>query len=165
MSYYVAFPLLLLVALIEAAVLPYFRVSGLQPNLMLVLLTCWLMLRGQTEGFVLISAGGILLGLVDAAPMGTALLALAPLAFVHEIRAANLNESGLLLTMLFVAIMTVVYNLIYLLVFTLAGESGNWLAALTRVAIPTAILNIFAMLPIYWALWLSSHQMRRPTYV
>ena len=38
MSYYFGIPLLLLAALSEVAVAPMFRVAGLQPNLVLVIL-------------------------------------------------------------------------------------------------------------------------------
>lgn len=165
MSYYVGIPILLLAALLEASVLPYFRIAGLQPNLVMVLLTAWLMVRGAGEAFVLIPIGGIFLGLVDGAPLGAALLALSPLALLQDFKGAHLSEGGLMLTVLFTAIMTVVYNLIYLLVFTVSGESGNWLGAMTHVALPTIVLNVFALLPIYAMLWLSSHQMRRASYV
>ena len=57
-SYYVGLPLLLLVALVEASVLPMFRIGGLQPNLVLVLLVAWLMVRGAGEAFVLIPSAG-----------------------------------------------------------------------------------------------------------
>jgi rod shape-determining protein MreD len=163
-SYYVGLPLILLLAVMEAAVLPLFRVSGLQPNLVLVLLICWLMLRGPNEAFVLIPFGGFVLGLVDGATLGTALLALAPLALLHEVRGAQLREGGFVLTVVFTVIMTLIYNLTYLLVFTVSGESGSWVAATTRVIIPTAFLNVVILLPIYFFVSLSSQELRRVGY-
>src|SRR5207248_8849088 len=49
LSYWIGIPLLLLAALVEVSVLPFFRVFGLQPNLVLVILTAWVMVRGQDE--------------------------------------------------------------------------------------------------------------------
>jgi rod shape-determining protein MreD len=164
-SYYVALPLLLLTALIEASVLPLFRIGGLQPNLMLVLLVAWLMIRGDKEAFVLIPIAGVLLGLVDGAPMGAALLALAPIALLHELRGAHLREGGLTLTIAFTVLMTLVYNLVYLAVFTIDGASGSWLAALMRVAIPACFLNVIALLPIYAVISMASQELRRAAYV
>ena len=92
-----------------------FRIAGLQPNLTLVLLIAWLMVRGAEEAYVLIPIGGVLLGLVDGAPMGTAMLALAPMAVLQEMRGAQLREGGFALAIVFVAVMTVVYNFTYLL--------------------------------------------------
>jgi hypothetical protein len=165
MNYYVALPILLLVALIEAAVLPMFRIGGLQPDLMLVLVVAWLMVRGAAEAFVLIPIGGIFLGLVDGAPMGAALVALAPIAILHEVRGAHLAEGGLLLTVAFTVLMTLVFHAAYLGVFTLEGTAGSWGDAILRVAVPVSLLNVAALLPAYAILSATSKDLRRPAYV
>jgi rod shape-determining protein MreD len=165
MNYYLTLPLLLLVALVEAAVMPMFRIGGLQPNLMLVLLVAWLMVRGDGEAFVLIPIAGVFLGLVDGAPMGTALLALAPVAVLHEVRGAHLAESGLVLTVAFTVVMTLVYHTVYLLVFTVEGTAGAWDAALLRVAVPICLLNVVLLLPVYALMSAASQNLRRPVYV
>jgi hypothetical protein len=164
-SYYIGIPLLFLTAAAEASVLPMFQIGGLQPNPVLVLLIAWLMVRGAGEAFLFIPIGGIFLGLVDPAPMGTALLALAPMAVLQEIRGSQLREGGFLLTILFTAAMTIVFNLVYLLVFTLGGESGNIVGAMTRVILPTAFLNVIILFPIYVVLWATSGDLRRASYV
>lgn len=165
MSYYVGVPLLLLVALIEAAVLPMFRIGGLQPNLLLVLLVVWLMVRSAREAFVLIPIGGIFLGLVDGAPLGTALLAMAPIAFLHEMRGAHLNESGIVITIGFVALMTLAFHFVYYFVYVLMGEAGPLLPAVVRVMLPVCFLNMLVMLPTYIVVAGFSQEMRRPAYV
>lgn len=165
MSYYVGIPLLLFVALVEAAVLPMFRVAGLQPNLMLVLMVAWLMVRGANEAFVLIPIGGFMLGLVDGAPMGTALIAMAPIAFLHDIRGAHLNETGFVITVAFVALMTVIYHLVHYFVLMLQGDAGPILSAMLRVVLPVCFLNVMVLLPAYIVLAGFSHERRRPAYV
>ena len=164
MSYYIAMPLLLLAALCEVAVAPMFRVSGLQPNLVLVMLTAWMITRGQSEAFVLIPIGGFLLGLVDGAPLGTAIIAMAPLALLQDVRGSQLREGGLALAIIFIVIMTVVYHLVYLMMFTLRGESASWLQAMTRVVIPTVLINAVTLVPCYWVFSLFSQDLRRPGY-
>jgi rod shape-determining protein MreD len=163
-SYYFGIPLLLLAALAEVAVAPMFRVAGLQPNLVLVILTAWLIARGQNEVYWLIPVGGFLLGLVDGAPLGTAIIAMAPLALLQDVRGSQLGEGGLALAVIFVVIMTVVYHVIYLLMFTLEGQAASWAQATTRVIIPTALINVVVVVPMYWFLSLFSHELRRPTY-
>jgi rod shape-determining protein MreD len=164
MSYYIGLPLVVLCALVEASVLPLFRVSGLQPNLVLVLLVAWLMLRGAGEGFVFIAVGGVMLGLVDAAPLGTALLAMAPMFFLDEARGSQLREGGLVLTIVFTVVMTVCYHLVYLSMYTLQGQNGSWIEALSRIVLPTAFLNVLVLLPIYFLLSIGSREQRRATY-
>ena len=164
MSYYVGIPLIVILALIEASVLPLFRVAGLQPNLVLVCLVAWLMVRGSTEAFVLIPVGGIALGLVDGAPLGAALLALAPIAFLQEIRGSRLSESGLVLTIAFTVLMTLTYNGIYFLVYAGAGEAGSALSSLLDVMVPTTFLNVVTLAPVYLLLSLSNQGTRRSVY-
>ena len=164
MSYYFGIPLLLLAALSEVAVAPMFRVSGLQPNLVLVILTAWLIARGQSEAYWLIPIGGFFLGLVDGAPMGTAIVAMAPLALLQDVRGSQLREGGLALAIIFIVIMTIVYHVVYLLMFTMRGEAASWVQAMTRVIIPTVLINAVTLVPVYWFLSLFSHELRRPTY-
>ncbi len=164
MSYYVGATLVVLTALLEASVLPLFRVNGLQPNLTLVLLMTWLIIRGSEEAYVLIPIGGLFLGLVDAAPIGTALLGMAPVAVLQEIRGAQLNERGLLMAVVFTAVMSLVYNYTYLVVFTLQGESGSWAAATTQVILPTTFINVAVLLPVYFAFSLVNPEQRRSLY-
>jgi rod shape-determining protein MreD len=164
-SYYIGLPLVFLLALVEASVLPMFRIAGLQPNLVLVVLVAWLIVRGASEAFVLVPLGGFVLGLVDGAPLGTALLGLAPLAILQDLRGSRLSEGGLSQALVFTLAMTLVYHLVQLLVFTVQGEAGSWLAAFTQVVIPTAFLNLVLLVPVYAIIALASPDVRRAAYV
>jgi rod shape-determining protein MreD len=163
-SYYVGLPLVLLAALMEASVLPLFRIAGLQPNLVLVLLVAWLTARGAREAFVLIPVGGIFLGLVDSAPLGTALLALAPVALLHEVRGSQLREGGIVLAIAFVVLMTLIYNAVYLAGFALDGAVGDPLQAFTGVAVPACFLNVLILIPTYFVLSMTTNPLRRSVY-
>lgn len=164
MSYWVGLPLLVLVALTEVSVLPMFRVYGLQPNLMLVLLIAWLIVRGAGEAFVLAPIGGVLLGFVDGAPAGTALIGLAPLAFLQDLRGSQLSEGGLIEAVGFTILMSFFYNLVHLGVFTLLGEAGEWGTAIVRIVVPTVLLNVVTLLPLYWLLTIANPEPRRTVY-
>ena len=165
MSYWIGLPLLLLVALLEVSVLPMFRVYGLQPNLMLVLLIAWLSVRGASEAFILAPIGGVLLGFVDGAPVGTALIGLAPLAFLQELRGSQLREGGLIAAIGFTVVMSFFYNLVHLGVFTLLGEGGEWGAAFLRIIVPTVFINVMILPPIYWLLTLTGREQPRMMYI
>ena len=165
MSYWIGLPLLLLVALLEVSVLPMFRVYGLQPNLMLVLLIAWLSVRGASEAFILAPVGGVLLGFVDGAPVGTALIGLAPLAFLQELRGSQIREGGLIAAIGFTVVMSFFYNFVHLGVFTLLGEAGEWGAAFLRIIVPTVLINVVILPPIYWLLTLTGREQPRMMYI
>jgi rod shape-determining protein MreD len=164
MSYYVGISLLFLLAVLEASILPMFRIAGLQPNLVLVFLITWLMVRGAEEAFVLIPIGGIVLGLVDGALLGTALLALAPIAILQDLRGSQLREGGLIMAIVFTAIMTLAYNYTFLAVYAVQGQSGDWLSASINVIVPTAFLNVALLLPLYVLFSVLSPEQRRSVY-
>lgn len=164
MSYYVGITLIIFTALLEASVLPLFRIEGLQPNLTLVVLMAWLIIRGAEEAYVLIPIGGVFIGLVDGALMGTALLALAPVALLQEVRGGQLNEKGLLMAVVFTAIMSLVYNYTYLLIFTLQGEAASWVDATMRIILPTTLLNLAVLLPLYAVFAFLNPLQRRSLY-
>jgi rod shape-determining protein MreD len=165
MSYWIGVPLLILVALLEVSVLPMFRVYGLQPNLMLVMLVAWLIARGSNEAFILAPIGGVLLGFVDGAPAGTALIGLAPLAFLQDLRGSQLRESGLIDAVGFTIVMSLFYNFVHLGVYTLMGEAGEWGTATLRIILPTVFLNVVILLPLYWLLSLADTEPRRTVYI
>lgn len=164
MSYYVGFGLVLFLTLLEVSVLPLFRIQGLQPDLLLIFLITWLIIRGADEAYVLIPFGGLMLGLLDGSPFGTALLAMAPLALLQEVRGAQLKESGLVMAVIFTAIMSLLYNYIFLIVFTFQGASGNWLDATVSVILPTMFMNVAVLFPLYFAFLILNPQQRRSLY-
>lgn len=163
MSYYTGLTLVFLLALVEASVLPLFRLHGLQPNLVLVLLVAWLAVRRPQEAYLLVPFAGICLGLVDGAPMGVALLALAPLLVLHDLAGGLLRQGGLAMASLLVLGMTPVFHGVLLVMYTLQGGSGSWLDAFRSAVLPVTALNLLLLLPAYGLLTLFSQE-RRPVY-
>jgi len=163
-SYYVGVPLMALLALAEVAFLPYFRVFGLQPDLLLVVLVAWLTVRGQEEVLYLAPIGALVLGFANGASPGLAFLALAPLVALHDLRGRHLGEGRLPIAIIFTIVATVIYQLVYLGAYALHGQAGDIVGAVARVIIPVALLNVLALLPIYWLTSVLSPDVRRAMF-
>ena len=148
-------------ALVQSAVLPYFPLLGVYPNLVLVLVVCWAVARGQGEAMVVVPIGGLCLGLVDSQPVGVALLAAAPVVLLAELREARLTQNDLLLAVVLILVSSLVYELVFLVTLRLMGESVQWWGSVFRIVLPTAIVNALIMPPLYWLVWLSSRDIRR----
>ena len=164
LSYWIGVPLLLIAALAESSVLPQFRAFGLQPNLVLVILTAWVMVRGQDEALYLIPLGGLFLGLTEGAQLGAALIALAPLVILHELRGSSLSEGQFAVALLFMLAATLVYQAVYLLVFVLEGQAGHPGLAAFRVVLLTCVLNLIILPPAYFLIWAASGDRRRAAF-
>jgi len=156
MRYVFATLALLLTALVQTSVMPAFPIFGVSPNLVLVLLVCWTVVRGRQEAMVVIPIGGLCLSLLGSQPVGVALLAAVPVLLLSEIGTLNLTPSKLLLALAVAFLSSLIYEAVLLVALRLEGDSVGWLAALVRVVIPTSIVNVVFTLPLYWLVWLRS---------
>ena len=147
-------------ALAQAAILPSFSIFGVQPSLVIVLLVAWMSVRGQREALFLIPAAGFVLGLLESEPLGLAMLALAPLILMTQVKEWRLVESDLVPALLLTVAGTLVYETTVLLSLAVRGEQVSWLASIVDVLVPAAIANVLLLLPVYGLVRLASIDLR-----
>ncbi len=154
MKYVFATLLLLLTALVQTLVMPAFPIFGVTPNLVLVLLVAWTVVRGRQEAMVVIPIGGLWLSLLGSQPVGVALLAAVPVLLLAELGAFNPTLSKLLLALAVAFASSLIYEAVLLVALRLEGDSVGWLLAIVHVVIPTTAVNVLFTLPLYWLVWL-----------
>ncbi len=152
MSFLAGLLIIFAAALAQAAVLPEFSVFGVQPNLLIVVLIAWMSVRGKQETLPLIAAAGFLQGLLDSQPLGLAMLALAPLVLMTEVRELKLVESDLLPAILLTVLATFAYEGTMLISLAVTGERLDWYGSVLNVLLPAAIANALLLLPVYGVL-------------
>lgn len=164
MRYLLFVPLTLFVALAQVAAVPYFPLLGVTANPLLVLLMCWAIVRGPRETMVLIPVAGIFKDLITSDPVGASVLALLPVVPLAAIRERWPTESDFLPTLAVVAVASLCYYLLYMMVLTAVGDGPPWLQSPMRVILPAALFNALLTpifyLPVRWATTLS--EMVRP---
>ncbi len=128
LSFYLAFPLMAILAILQATILPRFPVFGIVPQLWLLATLSWAMLHGNREGLLWALLAGIFIDLFSAAPMGTTSLALIASVAVVVFIQRHFPESRILMPALLGALGTLVFWFIYLL--------------LLRIIIPLIINNL-----------------------
>ena len=161
MRYHVAAAVLLLAALLQTSVVPVFSLLGIYPNVPLVVVVCWAIVRGQREALVVVPIAGIAVGLLDGQPLGMALLALIPVVLLAELREARIVEGDFLLALVTIVVATLAYETIFLVTLRLTGETVYWWGSFSRIIVPTAIVNALLMPPLYGVMWLASADLRR----
>lgn len=165
MRYLLLVPLVLFVALGQVATVPYFPLLGVTANPLLVLLACWAMVRGPRETMVLIPLAGTFKDLITTDPVGVSMLALLPVVALATIRERWPTESEFVPTLAVVAVASLSYDLLYMMVLTAVGDGPPWLQSPTRVLLPAALFNALLTpmfyLPVRWATTLS--EMVRPS--
>ncbi|KPK21323.1 MAG: hypothetical protein AMJ76_02880 [Dehalococcoidia bacterium SM23_28_1] len=158
-------PLILFVALAQVATAPYFPLLGVTANPLLVLLMCWAVVRGPRETMVLIPLAGTFKDLITTDPVGVSVLALLPIVPLAAIRERQPTESEFLATLAVVAVASLSYHLLYMMILTAVGDGPPWLQSPMRVLLPAALFNALITpifyLSVRWATTLS--EMVRPS--
>jgi rod shape-determining protein MreD len=156
---FVAIPSAVLMAVLQSTVTARLDLFGVSPDLVLLLVVSWTLLRGIQEGVVVALAGGMVLDALSGAPFGlgaAALLVACVLAGLGGGAALHTSLSlgnGLLdtlaLRLITVVLVTWVYYGFVAFFLRLSGEVMSAGLALGQIILPTAFLNVLCMLPIY----------------
>ena len=149
-------------ALVQASSIEQFRVLGVAPNLMLVMLVSWLVVRGLDDVLPMVAVAGITLGFVGLQTPGLILFALlAPLALfgvVRELRVIH-SESVLLVALVFGA--SLLYETIVLGGVIATGGRIDLRAGFADVVFPAAMVNLAIAVPVYLAMRLARPSLPR----
>ena len=161
MRYWLGAAFAFFLALFQAASIDQFKVLGVAPNLMLVLLVSWLVVRGLDDVLPMVAVAGITLGLVGLQTPGLVLLALLPIAGLGFVRELHVIHSDLLLVLVLVAAATLAYEAILLLSVMATGGVLDISTAVTRALVPAAIVNMAIAPPVYVVMRLARPEDRR----
>lgn len=135
--------------LIQATLLARVRLEGIAPNLPLVIVACWSLLRGQIEGMVWGFFGGLLLDLVAGLPLGTSSLALMTVCPLANLGKRSVFPGSLTLPVLLVLLATPVFGWVVLLTKAVTGQAVDWLAVTLQVIGVEMVLNAPLTLLVY----------------
>jgi hypothetical protein len=149
MRYWVGAFAIVFLSLLQASSVAQFKVMGVAPNLMLVLLVAWLVVRGLDDVLPMIAVAGITLGLVGLQTPGLVLLGLLPIAGLGLLRELHVIHSDALLTLALVLAASLAYETVMLLDIMATGGVLDLSTAITRAVLPAAIVNVVLTPPVY----------------
>ncbi len=136
-------------AIVQASSVEQFKVLGVSPNLMLVFLVAWLVVRGVEDVLPMIFVAGVTLGLVGLQSPGVVLLALLPVAVLGLVREMHIVHSDFVLALLLVFGTSLAYETVMLLSVMATGGTLDVVVGLRSTVVPAAIVNVGLMLPVY----------------
>jgi rod shape-determining protein MreD len=156
-SPYVICLLLILIALAQTTLSPRLALMGVQPNLMLLSVLSWSLLRGEKQGMLWAFAGGMLLDVLSGAPFGASSLSLLLVSFLSGLGATTIFRASLSLLLGISFAGSLLHDAIFLIVLQLMGRSVHWPTSLWRLILPAVGLNVVCM-PFVYALIRWVHQ-------
>lgn len=141
MTIYVVVPLLAVVALVQTTIMPHLTVFGVFPDLPLLVVVSWSLLRGAKEGVIWAFMAGIAVDLFSGAPFGAATFSLIVVGLLSGLGEATVFRTHIALPLLTMFLATILYNLCFLLILQIMGSVVTWLESLLGIILPSAILN------------------------
>ena len=165
MRYFVGGLFAFFLAMFQASSVEQVRVLGIVPNVMLVLLVTWLVVRGLDDVLPMVAVSGITLGLVGLQSPGLVLLALllalAPAGVVREL---HFVRSDFILSVVLVFAATLMYESV--LLFSVMGTGGAFdpRGGFGDVVLPAAIVNVCLAPPLYLVMRLAKPSLSRNRY-
>jgi len=149
MSGYLSIPVLMVVVIVQATVMPELEISGGIPDLVLLVVLAWTLMAGYERGLLWAFVGGILQDLISAAPMGTTSLALVFVTSLAALVVGQISPRNLVYPALAAVGATLVAHLVSLAVLTVAGRPLPLIATLLGITVPSMIYNAVVMIPLY----------------
>lgn len=152
---YVSVLLLISVALIQSTVMPHLTLWDVKPDLVLLVVISWSLLRGTREGIIWGFIGGLCLDLFSGAPFGLSALALLIVSFLSGLGEATVFRTQVILPLATAFFASLLYNFIFLFVLGVLGWPVVWLDSFIRLVLPTSVLNVLLTPLVYPAMrWL-----------
>ena len=157
----VAFAILIGTAVVQTTVMPRLSLWGVKPDLMLLVIVSWSLLRGTREGMTWALGGGLLLDLLSGGPFGSSTLSLMLSSLVAGIGELTLFRGSLWLPLMAGVLASTVYYASFLVMLQIVGRPVLWGSELLLVILPSIALNALATYPTYLCVrWL--HQRTIP---
>lgn len=135
------FPLLTGVALIQSTLLSRVSIMGARPNLMLLVVLIWAVVRGIDEGLTWAFFGGLLLDLLSGGPLASLALALLAAAYLAGQSLGEEVGSQAIRVVFLTVLGGTAYHVALMLLLDWSGHVVDWPYSLFRVAGPSILLN------------------------
>nr|WP_290667006.1 rod shape-determining protein MreD [Ardenticatena sp.] len=137
---------MLVAAIVQATWAHHFAIGGVHPDLVLLIVVAWSLLRGTREGVILAFLGGFFLDLLSAAPFGVFTMPLLLVAFITGLGEVNILRSTFILPLLVGFLATLLYYMLaFVMLRTLQWPIGITFALQTggRAALYNTLLMPF----------------------
>lgn len=149
MNRYAAAAILVGVAAAQTAIAPHLAILGVRPNLPLLVVTAWGLLRGSGEGLWWGLGAGLALDLFAGMPLGMLATGLVLAGLVSGLGERQVFRTHLLMPAVTVAVNTVLANLAALGVMKLLDWPVRFGAVMTAAVLPEMAYNIVGILLVF----------------
>ncbi len=134
---------------VQVALVPYLAIAGVTPNALLLAAVTIALVKGPRAGMLAGFSAGLLFDLLGTAPVGVGALFLCLVGFVAGSVQENTFSEGWLVPLVIVSFATLTFEVGYVLVLAVLGESAVTFGDLVGLALPAALYNSALALLVY----------------
>ncbi len=138
-----------LAALLQVSLLPALQVGGVYPNLVLMVIVAWALLRGARSAVIWALIAGLWLDLLSSRAFGGYTLGLVVAAYLAGLGAQIVYRPTILLALAMAVVVTIVQDGIQMLLLWLSGGTFSPPDVLLRLVLPEIVYNSVVMLVVY----------------
>jgi rod shape-determining protein MreD len=124
-------------------------ILGARPDLMLLTVVAWGLLRGTREGIVWGFLGGVLSSFFSGGPFAYVALVLIAVGFLSGLGQTTVARGRIALPVLSALLATLIHGILSLCLLYVTGYGVTWIDSIVRVLLPTAALNCLLSIPVH----------------
>lgn len=156
----IAMVILIGVAVAQSAFSPYMKINGLHPDLVLILVIGWTILRDLEDGLTWAVTGGLALDFISGAPFGVFSLSLVIITVLVAITQGRIFGSNTFFPLLLTFPFSLLFNALVLLCLNILGRPVVWVDTFSLILFPLALLNTGVILLVFPLLYLINRRLR-----
>ncbi len=148
-SFFVLFLAISIAFLTQTTIIPYFEIGGVQPDLVLIVITIYAFIEGPVWGSLAGFMGGLLQDLVTIRNMGLGSLSKTIVGYFAGLAKKNVVSENVFLPMVVVFLTSLVAQIIYISFSFLVGDTIALREVFFRLIVPSAIYDSLLAVPVY----------------
>ncbi|MEK7442887.1 MAG: rod shape-determining protein MreD [Chloroflexota bacterium] len=153
-SLIIGIPLLALISVMQSTLLHSVRFLDGSVDMALVVVLAWNLVRREADAPLWAFFAGVFADALSGGAIGAATFAMTTISLVISFTEGRFYQANLPVALLVSLVGTIFYHLLYLLTLSIRGQPIQWADAITLGILPSALLNLILIVPIYRiALW------------
>jgi rod shape-determining protein MreD len=149
MTAWIAFPLIAVLAAMQTSLVPSLELGPARPQLLLVWVVSWAVVRGRGEAMSWAIFGGLVLDLLSQMPPGSHLLALPLVTFLADLGHRVMQGSTALFAGAAVFAASILYGIILLVVLFATNHPVNLVDVVIGDILPGSAYNLVVLVPVF----------------
>ena len=149
MAYLLAFPVIIILTMAQIGIVSQLHLLRGTGDLVMIAMVAWALHERGASSWAWAAVAGLLISFVSATPMLAPLAGYFLLTLIVHILRRHVWQTPLLAMVLATMLGTIVIQFIYIIVLKINGTPLPWQDSLSLVILPSVLLNLILLLPVY----------------